>query len=169
MPRAGVHQGRGQHLPPHTTRLRPRVRPHQAQVRSSLYQVATAASTLVPASCLPGSWSPCTGRGRGRGRGTWGGWPPSPPARGCSAPTRPPSHSASVSPASPRCRPCCWPRAASPGPSDHKVGGAGVYTYTCNQESVAVVRVTWRHPALLLSGLVCHLTVGRSAHCCTRV
>ena len=26
------------------------------------------------------------------GRGTWGGWPPSPPARGCSAPTRSPSH-----------------------------------------------------------------------------
>ena len=38
-----------------------------------------------------------------------------------------------------------------------------------SQESVAVVRVTWRHPALLLSGLVCHLTVGRSVHCCTRV
>ena len=35
--------------------------------------------------------------------------------------------------------------------------------------SVAVVRVTWRHPALLLSGLVCHLTVGRSVHYCTRV
>ena len=44
-----------------------------------------------------------------------------------------------------------------------------VHTHTHVARSVAVVRVTWRHPALLLSGLVCHLTVGRSAHCCTRV
>ena len=46
-----------------------------------LYQVATAVSTLSPASCLHAA-----------GWGTWGGWPPSPPARGCSAPTRSPSH-----------------------------------------------------------------------------
>ena len=48
-------------------------------------------------------------------------------------------------------------------------GGRCSHDLGPNQESVAVVRVTWRHPALLLSGLVCHLTVGRSVHCCTRL